>query len=146
MTRFLMTRGLIVLFLVAVADARADEAAPLTEVDRSAIRVVIEAQIAAFRADDGVAAFGFASPSIQRQFGNPTDFLAMVRSGYMPVYRPREVRFGDLIESRREPVQTVLLVGPKLEVVTAYYVMEKQADGAWRIDGCVLRDSPDQAL
>jgi hypothetical protein len=70
----------------------------------------------------------------------------MVRSGYMPVYRPREVRFGDLIEGRREPVQTVLLVGPKLEVVTAYYVMEKQADGAWRIDGCVLGDAADRAL
>jgi hypothetical protein len=107
---------------------------------------VIQAQIAAFRADDGVTAFGFASPSIQRQFGNPTNFLAMVKTGYMPVYRPREVRFGDLIEGRPEPVQTVLLVGPDLKVVTAYYVMQKQADGGWRIDGCVLRDSAEKAL
>jgi hypothetical protein len=146
MVRFLLMHGLLVLWLAAAAGARADEATPLTEADRSAIRTVIEAQIAAFRADDGVTAFGFASPSIQRQFGSPAVFLAMVRSGYMAVYRPREVRFGDLIEGRREPVQAVLLVGPKLEVVTAYYVMEKQANGVWRIDGCVLRDAPDRAL
>jgi hypothetical protein len=146
MVRSWLTHGLMVLVLAAAVSARADEASALTEADRSAIRAVIEAQIAAFRADDGATAFSFASPSIQRQFGNPADFLAMVKTGYMPVYRPREVRFGHLIEDRQEPVQPVLLVGPRLEVVTAYYIMQKQADGAWRINGCVLRDSPDQAL
>ena len=65
----------------------------LDEVDRQAIRSVIEAQLAAFQADDGETAFGFASPTIQEMFGNPTNFLAMVKAGYMPVYRPREVRF-----------------------------------------------------
>jgi Domain of unknown function (DUF4864) len=118
----------------------------LTLADRSAIRGVIEAQIAAFRADDGVAAFGFASPSIQRQFGDPVTFLTMVKTGYLPVYRPREVQFRDLIEDRSEPVQRVLLVGPELDVVTAYYVMQRQADGTWRIDGCVLRQVPERAL
>ncbi len=146
MVRSLLTRSLVVLVVAAAATVQADQATTLTAADRSAIRTVIEAQIAAFRADDGTTAFGFASPSIQRQFGNPEHFLNMVRTAYMPVYRPREVRFGDLIEGSPEPVQAVLLVGPKLEVVTAYYVMEKQADGAWRIDGCVLRAAPDQAL
>jgi hypothetical protein len=146
MVRALLASGLAVLLLAQAAGAHGDEAMALTEADRGAIRAVIEAQMAAFRADDGVAAFRFASPSIQRQFGTPADFLAMVRTGYLPVYRPREVRFGELLEDRPEPVQTVLLVGPGLEVVTALYVMEKQADGAWRIDGCVLRQSPDRAL
>jgi hypothetical protein len=146
MVCFLLTRGLVLSVLAAAVGARADQASPLSEADRGAIRAVIQAQIAAFRADDGVTAFGFASPSIQRQFGNPTNFLAMVKTGYMPVYRPREVRFGDLIERQPEPVQTVLLVGPDLKVVTAYYVMQKQAYGAWRIDGCVLRDSAEKAL
>ena len=114
------------LFVLAVASgARAEPASSLTEADRSAIRGVIEAQIAAFRADDGPTAFSFASPSIQHQFGDPATFLAMVKTAYMPVYRPREVRFDRLVEDRAEPVQTVLLVGPELEVVTAYYVMEK---------------------
>ena len=146
MVRSLLTQALILVVLAVVSGVRAEPGSSLSEADRSAIRGVIEAQIAAFRADDGPTAFSFASPSIQRQFGDPATFLAMVRTTYMPVYRPREVRFDRLIEDRAEPVQAVLLVGPELEVVTAYYVMEKQADGSWRIDGCVLRDSPDRAL
>ena len=39
----------------------------------------------------------------------------------------------------------MLLVGPDFEVVTAYYVMQRQADGTWRINGCVLQAAPDQA-
>jgi hypothetical protein len=144
MVRSLLAAGVLMLGLAAAA--RADPAGSLTDADRNAIRGVIEAQIAAFRADDGAAAFGFASPSIQRQFRDPATFLAMVRTGYVPVYRPREVRFGRLIEDRVEPVQAVLLVGPEFEVVTAYYVMEKEADGSWRIDGCMLWEAPDQAL
>ena len=85
------------------------------------------------------------SPSIQRQFGSPADFLAMVMTAYRPVHRPREVQFGDLVEVAGEPVQLVLLVGPDFDVVTAYYAMQRQADGSWRIDGCVLRTAPDQA-
>lgn len=147
MIRPLLVHGLMLLVLVGAAtSARADDATPLTDADRGAIRAVIEAQIAAFRADDGITAFSFASPSIQRQFGDAATFLTMVRTGYMPVYRPREVQFRALIEDRSEPVQPVLLVGPELEVVTAYYVMQRQADGTWRINGCVLRQVPERAL
>ncbi len=146
MVRSLLAGGLMLAVLATATGARADDAAPLTAADRDAIRAVIEAQIAAFRADDGVAAFSFASPSIQRQFGDPANFLSMVKTGYLPVYRPREVQFRALIEDRSEPVQPVLLVGPELDVVTAYYVMQRQADGLWRIDGCVLRRAPERAL
>ena len=125
--------------------ARADQGGPLGEADRNAIRDVIEAQLAAFQADDGEAAFGFASPSIQRQFRDPDTFLAMVKAAYMPVYRPREVQFRRLVEVEGEPVQQVLLVGPDFAVVTAYYIMQRQADGTWRINGCVLGEAADLA-
>jgi len=141
---FLSLPVLLVLALGGPAAAGADEA--LDEADRQAIRSVIEAQLAAFQADDGASAFGFASPSIQQMFGDPATFLAMVRTGYMPVYRPREVRFQRLILYQGEPVQLVLLVGPDLEVVTAYYAMQKQPDGTWRINGCFLRPAADEAL
>ena len=135
---------LLVLALGGPAAARAAEA--LEAADRQAIRSVIEAQLAAFQADDGTTAFGFASPAIQEMFGDPATFLAMVRTGYMPVYRPREVRFERLILHQGEPVQLVLLVGPDLEVVTAYYAMQKQPDGSWRINGCFLVPATDEAL
>jgi hypothetical protein len=142
--RFLALPVLLVLALGAPALAAADEI--LGELDRKAIRNVIEAQLAAFQADDGDAAFGFASPSIQQMFGDPSNFLAMVKTGYMAVYRPREVRFEQLVSVQGEPVQMVLLVGPDLEVMTAFYVMQRQPDGSWRINGCVLKPAADEAL
>jgi len=144
MIRWFLTLPVLLVLALAAPAAGADEA--LDAADRAAIRSVIEAQLAAFQADDGATAFGFASPSIQEMFGNPTTFLAMVRTGYMPVYRPREVRFQRLILHQGEPVQLVLLVGPDLEVVTAYYPMQKQPDGTWRINGCFLRPAADEAL
>ena len=66
--------------------------------EKGAIRKVIEAQIGAFRADDGERAFGYASPNIRQIFRSAENFMAMVRNGYQPVYRPRSVRFGDLVE------------------------------------------------
>lgn len=134
----------VLLVLALGAPARADE--DVAEADRQAIRGVIEAQLAAFQADDGATAFGFASPAIQEMLGNPTNFLAMVKAGYMPVYRPREVRFEQLVVVQGEPVQPVLLVGPELEVVTALYAMQQQPDGSWRINGCVLKPAADRAL
>jgi hypothetical protein len=56
------------------------------------------------------------------------------------------VRFQHLLRHQGEPVQPVLLVGPDLEVVTAYYAMQKQPDGTWRINGCILAPAPDEAL
>jgi Domain of unknown function (DUF4864) len=144
MLRALLAILSLVVGLAPGAPARADDS-PLSEFDRAAIRSVIEAQLAAFQADDGETAFGFASPSIQQQFGDPDTFLAMVKAGYLPVYRAREVQFQRLVEYQGEPVQLVLLVGPDLAVVTAYYIMQRQADGSWRIDGCVLGEAPDQA-
>jgi hypothetical protein len=112
--------------------------------DAAAIRAVIEAQIAAFRADDGAAAFAFASPEIQSLFGDAERFMAMVRDGYQPVYRPRSVEFRDLILEQGRPTQRVLVVGPDGVPVVARYFMQRQPDGSWRIDGCVLERRPER--
>src|SRR5260221_652613 len=80
--------------------------------DQSAIRGVISDQIEAFRHDDGTAAFGFAAPNIQAMFGTVDNFMGMVRRGYPPVYRPKQVTFGALAEEDGRLVQIVHLVGP----------------------------------
>jgi hypothetical protein len=125
--------------------ARAESPAGLDAADLQAIRGIIERQLDAFRRDDGVAAFAFASPGIQALFRDPATFMAMVRGGYRPVYRPREVEFRDLIEQGGRLTQRVLLVGPDGEVVVAHYFMQRQPDGSWRIDGCILKGADDLA-
>ncbi|MEO1093093.1 MAG: DUF4864 domain-containing protein [Pseudomonadota bacterium] len=111
--------------------------------DRAAIQTVIQSQLDAFQRDDGVAAFGFASPMIQDLFRTPEGFMAMVKRGYAPVYRPQQVVFQDLVTMRGKPTQRVWVVGPDGRAVIAYYVMEQQADGTWRIDGCILEPVSD---
>jgi hypothetical protein len=133
---------LLLLSLLPIQRAFGEEALP-GEADQAAIRAVISDQLAAFQRDDGPGAFAFASPFIQQKFGTPEIFLQMVRTGYPPVYRPREVQFRDLAWQDGRLYQKVFLVGPDGEPVLALYEMQRQPDGSWRINGCILTKSPD---
>lgn len=127
--------------------AGATLAAPVdpSAADREAIRQVIGDQMAAFRRDDGAAAFSFASPMIQAMFGTPERFIEMVRGGYPAVYRPREVAFQTLRVVEGEIIQPVTLVGPDGVPVVAIYKMEWQdGEKVWRINGCFLAQSGDK--
>jgi len=118
---------------------------PLAPADAVAIREVIQNQIEAFRRDDGATAFGYASPMIQEKFGDPGNFMNMVRSGYPQVYRPKTVEFEELSVEEVGPVQNVLVVGPDGVPVLAIYLMQRQPDGSWRINGVYLTRIPDQS-
>ncbi len=137
---------LIAVSLAFVAVPAQSESLSLSDADRSSIRDVIERQLAAFQRDDGARAFSYASPTVRRQFGTPERFMHMVRTGYPPVYRPREVEFRDLVVAGDVPAQKVLLVGPDGVPVMAIYPMQRQADGSWKIDGCVLVGVGDKAI
>jgi hypothetical protein len=136
-----MRRLLLVLLLpfALVVAAHADETP--SAADRAAIRDIVAQQLAAFQRDDAVTAFGFASPGIQQIFGTPEHFIDMVRIGYLPVYRPRQVDFGEITAAEGEIVQRVELVGPDGAPALALYFMQRQPDGSWRINGCVLTQS-----
>ena len=107
-----------------------------------AIRTIIGAQIEAFRRDDDLAAFGFASPDLRAQFVAPNRFMAMVRAHYRPVYMAQSVSFtgttravADVPEIR---LQDVYLVDDRGTGHKARYMMQKQPDGSWKIAGCQL--------
>jgi len=133
--RFLALAGLI-LALALPAQAQVSQS------DQTAIRRVIEGQVEAFRRDDGDAAFGYASPSIQGMFGSAETFMDMVRQGYRPVYRPRVFEFREIVTLQGMVTQKVHVVGPDGRPVTAFYPMTQQPDGSWRIEGCTLQ-APD---
>ena len=143
MTAFM--RSLIVwLALSVAAPALAQDGVPAG--DAGAIRQVIQAQLDAFQQDDWQTAFGFAAPSIQAKFVSPEIFSQMVRGGYQPVYRPRGVEFRDITASQFGPTQEVYVVGPDGLSYLAYYTMERQPDGSWRINGCYLVRAPDESV
>ena len=138
---------LIALVLAMPGIAAADDApSALAAPDQQAIRQVIEAQLDAFQHDDGDRAFGFATPAIQQKFGNAATFMQMVKSGYTAVYRPRSVVFDQLLDTDFGPDQVVKVIGPDGRAYTAHYIMQKQPDGRWRINGCYLTRMEDQSV
>ena len=114
--------------------------------DSTDIQKVISDQIAAFQRDDGAEAFSYASPNIRRMFGNADTFMRMVRQGYPSVYRPQSFEFQEVVEIEGRLVQDVLFVGPSGEVEIGSYLMERQPDGTWRINGVVMRKAPDAVI
>jgi len=135
-------RRAILLSILVCGPALADQPADLPASDVQAIEQVISGQIEAFRRDDGAGAFGYASPNLQMMFDNPGRFMAMVRQGYQPVYRPRSVAFGDVLDVDGELVQEVAVIGPDGDPRLAEYTMEREPDGSWKIAGCRLLEKP----
>jgi hypothetical protein len=127
----------IVLALPSLAAAE-DAPSSLTAPDQQAIRAVIAAQLDAFRHDDGAKAFSYATPTIQEKFGDAGNFMQMVKSGYTPVYRPQSVAFDKLVDTEYGPDQILRLIGPDGHAYIAHYMMQKQPDGRWMINGCYL--------
>lgn len=127
--------------LAALASlAFATLAAPpgVPERDAHDIRAVIEAQLAAFHADDAERAFSYASPAIRAQFVVADYFLAMVRGSYPVVYRPQTLAFmlAEVIDGAT--IQRVRMTDRSGTAWIAIYRMQQQPDRSWRIDGCVL--------
>ncbi len=121
------------------------EAAPADPATMQAIRGIISDQMAAFRRDDATAAFNDASPFIQGRFQRPDIFLEMVKSGYAPVYRPQQVEFRDLVPAADGLDQRVFVLGPDGRAYLAHYLMQRQPDGGWKINGCILEVLDDRS-
>jgi hypothetical protein len=147
-----MTRFFCRILLIAIAatlprlalaeDAPSAVGAP----DQAAIRQVIQAQLDAFQRDDGAKAFSYATPMIQQRFGDSRNFMQMVKSGYTPVYRPRSVAYDKLVDTEYGPDQILRLIGPDGVAYAAHYLMQKQPDGSWMINGCYLTRLEDQSV
>jgi hypothetical protein len=106
--------------------------------DAAAVRDVIEAQLDAFRRDDAQRAFSLAAPTIRSQFGTAENFMEMVRSSYAVVYRPSSVKFETFEIIDDQVVQPVHLADADGQAWLAFYVMQRQPNGDWRIAGCQI--------
>ena len=132
-------RVLLVLFVILGLSGRA---AALDDADRAAVQSVIEQQLQAFLRDDGAAAYSFAAPSIKEMYPSVDAFMAMVRQGYPPVYRPRSYSFGELTEEPGYLEQAVEIVDGEGSFWMAVYTLRQEPDGSWKITGCYLLKKP----
>lgn len=135
-------RRLVVLLFASFSLLFAGESDGIAD-DGTIIRDVISRQLEAFRRDDGVEAYSYATPSIQKMFGSPDNFMSMVRKQFAPVYRPADVQFRSLENVGQTLVQRVFIRGADGEAVIANYFMSQMPDGSWRINGCQLERLPE---
>ena len=113
-------------------------AAAVSGAQTKQVQLVVRAQLAAFAGDDAPRAFSYATPSIQQMFGNPDQFMQMVRSTYPVVYRPASVRFLTPKADGKTIVQPVHMTDDQGGSWLAVYRVQQQKDKSWRIAGCVL--------
>lgn len=143
-----MRWGFIALVTVglAVAPIPGRATAPTDVVPRDdpsvAIRQIIERQLAAFNAENTELAFSFAAPMIQRMFGTPEKFGAMVERQYSAIRHSSGAVFLDLRQVQGRFIQRVRVLGTDGAIMTASFVMMQLFDGSWRI-GSVLIDNPE---
>jgi len=124
--------------LLALAPLAASAQQPLSPADARAVREVIEAQLDAFQQDDAPRAFSYAAAGIRETFRTAENFMEMVRTRYAVVYRPQTVRFEPPVAIGGEIVQPVRLTDAGGRAWLALYPMQREASGAWRINGCRL--------
>ncbi len=95
---------------------------------------VIRDQIAAFGEGDTARAFDHASEFIQRRFGDPARFGAMVQQGYPMIWGTEALAFGALAERDGRLMQRVIVTGPNGVPHAFDYEMVPDTDG-WKING-----------
>ena len=131
-----MVRALTLALLLGLAVV--SPAAELPAADASAIRAVISEQLEAFAQDDGARAFALATSGIRERFRTAEAFMEMVRTGYPVVYRPKSVHFEPPAVIDGEVIQPVRMTDADGQAWVAFYPMQRQPDGRWRINGCQL--------
>jgi len=141
-----MTRRLLIALvgaLAVLATLLPLRAQSVSDAEAAEFQRIITSQLNAFSADDGVAAYGFAAPNIQRLFPTPEVFMSMVQKGYAPVYRRQSYAFGRIgNEMGGQPTQHVTIIDANGKAWTALYAMQRQPDGSWKISGCSLVEAP----
>lgn len=128
----------VMMWLGAVC-APANPALAGDEPQVQAAQSIITAQIEAMRADDGPTAYSFASPEIQMKFPTPDSFMAMVKTGYAPVYQPRAFAFAGASVSAGVITQLVDISAADGSDWVAEYRLAAMPDGSLKIIGCQLK-------
>jgi hypothetical protein len=141
---FAVIRATVLVWALGAGLLAAPARAEVSAENAQAVQATVQAQLAAFAADDAERAFSFATLTIRTMFETPANFLAMVRQAYPAVYRSANVLFLSPRALDAAVVQPVQLKDAAGQSWLAMYTLQRQAAGRWLINGCVL--VPDRAL
>lgn len=94
---------------------------------------IVEAQLAAFRANQYPKAFAFASTDLQSIF-SPDEFEQMVKKTYPVIAHSASAEYGSVFDTGTEAVVNVRVQDADKKSVQYQYLFKKE-DGGWKIGG-----------
>ena len=97
------------------------------------LSAVIDAQLAAFRANDYPKAYTFAAAEIKGMFP-VEDFEKMVRTNYAVIARSTSTEYGVAFDTGEEAVVNVRIQNAEKKSVEYQYLLKKE-DAGWKISG-----------
>lgn len=115
---------------------------PALAQDAQAIEDTIGSQLEAFNNRDVAQAWTYASPNIQRLFGDAGNFGMMVQRGYPMVWDNADVRYLELREIAGNLWQKVMIRDRNGGLHMLDYQMVNTENG-WQINGVQLLPAPD---
>lgn len=121
-------------------------AADLGQKEETAIQSAVQLQIEALANDDADRAFALTTETTRSRLGSPGNFLKMIKEQYDPVYRHRLALYQSPQIVLGKVYQVVRLTDLDSHVWLAIYLMHKDAEGTWKIDGCQLIETKTIAI
>ena len=106
---------------------------------------IIKNQIQAFIDKDAEEAFSYASPVIKLRFGNPDNFMSMVKNYYEPVYNPKQYYFIDAKYFEGSVYHKLQIVSQSNLSYLATYSLVKN-DNEWKISGCSVSPMQQESI
>jgi hypothetical protein len=106
---------------------------------------IIKNQIQAFIDKDAEEAFSYAAPIIKLKFGNPDNFMSMVKNYYEPVYNPKQYYFIDAQYSDGSVYHKLQIVSQSNLSYLATYSLIKN-DNEWKISGCSVSPMQQESI
>ena len=106
---------------------------------------IIKNQIQAFIDKDAEEAFSYAAPIIKLRFGNPDNFMSMVKNYYEPVYNPKQYYFIDAKYFEGSVYHKLQIVSQSNLSYLATYSLVKN-DNEWKISGCSVSPMQQESI
>lgn len=106
---------------------------PSSDAVKKELTDIIDAQLAAFRANDFPKAYTFAATEIKGMFG-ADDFEKMVRAAYPVIAHSTTADYGIAFDTGEEAVVNVRISNAEIKGVEYQYMLKKE-DGHWKISG-----------
>lgn len=113
-------------------------AATLPAADVEAIHQAVQRQLDALKKGDAAGAFALTTDDTRNRLGTPDKFLQVIKEQYDPVYRHRLAMLSTIHVINGKVYQLVRLTDQESHVWVAIYAVNKDKQGAWKIDGCEL--------